>query len=247
MQISFCINADSNQPRIGIAALLSPLDKLAKASLDSCAPPASPLDTKPSCTCSTFVIDSETVATFCLSDSLRIEATPVVQSISRDCTVGILSGDSQCVVDSISRLLSTPFQRALGGLSPDEKAAIVREAQQPCMFVGDGANDAPALMAATVSVALRGGIQALVECANVCIIQGGIERLIELREIAHRYRRKSRRIIQLGLCYNGIGVAAALWGYITPLVAAVAMPIFSSIVIGIAYTAFSPASRSTKT
>jgi cation transport ATPase len=107
-----------------------------------------------------------------------------------------------------------------------------------CTAAVPGANDATALSAAAIGVALRGGIQSILESAHVFIDKGGIEKILLLQRIAIRYRNRARFIVGLGLAYNAVGIGAAFMGYISPLVAAVAMPIFSTILLLLSYTAF---------
>lgn len=189
-------------------------------------------------TISVVTIDSRPIAFFELLDAVRPAAQAVLKHFSARASIGMLSGDRREAVKSIAQKLSPSPALYRGDLSPEAKARYISQAQGATLFVGDGANDAPALLAATVAVALRGGIQSLLECADVCITEGGIEQLHVLDLIASRYRAVSRRIIALGLTYNTVGIIAAMLGYVTPLVAAVAMPIFSSIVVGMAFLAF---------
>jgi Cu2+-exporting ATPase len=186
-----------------------------------------------------LAFESEVARVFELTDSLRMNALPVTQQLARSATIQILSGDRAEVTCAVGRHLGLPADKATGGLLPEDKAAIISAAQTQTLYAGDGANDAPALRAATVGVALRGGIQSILESAHVFIDRGGIEKILILQSIAARYRTMARLIVGLGLTYNAVGICAAFMGYISPLVAAVAMPIFSIILLLIAYTACS--------
>lgn len=175
---------------------------------------------------------------FELVDSVREEARAVVQTLRARGGVHLLSGDRAEVTRTVGRALDIDDPHAQGELLPAEKAAIVSSSNGPTLYVGDGANDAPALHAATIGIALRGGIQSILESADVFITNGGIERISALQQIAARYRARSRSIVGLGLVYNATGIGAAFLGYVSPLVAAIAMPIFSSILVILAYSAF---------
>lgn len=193
---------------------------------------------------SIFSVQSRILTAFYLSDTVRITAPSVIDQLSnRTPSLMIISGDAQSTCNAVARDLALPPHAVRGELTPTDKAALVTGSEQPTLFVGDGANDAPGLSAATIGVALRGGIQSIIESANVCIVQGGVEQVVTLRTIAAQYAHTTRRIIVLGVCYNGIGIVAALCGVITPLVAAVAMPIFSSVLVMMAYTACRGVSR----
>jgi Cu2+-exporting ATPase len=189
-------------------------------------------------TVSVVTVDSVPVAFFELCDGVRSVASSVVKHFSQRALISILSGDRAASVRSVAQQLPPPPVQYWGELVPEQKAQHIREVAGVTLFVGDGANDGPALLEASVGVALRGGIQSLLECADVYITEGGIEQLITLDRIATHYDTAARRIVVLGLAYNAAGIAAALFGYVTPLVAAIAMPVFSSIVVGVAFTAF---------
>lgn len=177
-------------------------------------------------------------AIFELGDTVRAEAQHVVQELRATLPLAILSGDRQEVTASVARALDIDPACARGGLLPEEKAEIIAAAPSATLFAGDGANDAPALRAATIGVALRGGIQSILESAHVFITSGGIERLPILIRIARRYRLMARILVGLGLFYNAVGIGLAFMGLVSPLLAAIAMPIFSSILLLIAYNAF---------
>lgn len=177
-------------------------------------------------------------AIFELSDTVRPEAINLIRELGESYTVSILSGDRQEVTESVARAVGIDSTRSHGGLLPEEKAAIITSTKGASIFAGDGANDAPALRAATVGIALRGGIQSILESAHVFITRGGIEQLPALTRIARRYRLVSRTIVGLGLLYNAVGIALAFLGLVSPLLAAIAMPIFSSVLLLISYHAF---------
>ena len=180
----------------------------------------------------------EAIAAFELVDSLRSETVHAVRLLAARAPVHILSGDRDEVTTHVATSLGVERLRSLGALLPEDKARILSTSGTGTLFAGDGANDALALSAATVGIALQGGIQSILESANVFIERGGIEKLPLLYRIALRYRNVARFIVGLGLTYNAIGIGAAFLGYISPLVAAVAMPIFSSILLLISYSAF---------
>ena len=140
-------------------------------------------------------------AIFELSDTVRAEAISLMRELSENYSVSILSGDRQEVTETVANAVGIDPIRAHGGLLPEDKAAIISATEGATIFAGDGANDAPALRAATVGIALRGGIQSILESAHVFITRGGIEQLPALTRIARRYRLIARTIVGLGLFY----------------------------------------------
>lgn len=185
-----------------------------------------------------LVIDSSPILLFELTDKQVENAHLVIEDLGKSGAISILSGDRTAVVHSLAAKLGINTELCHGGLKPEDKALLLKNTKEAKLFIGDGANDAPALLAADVGVALRGGIQSLLECADVCIVDGGIEQILALKQLSQHYRKVARLIILIGLTYNGVGIIAAMFGLVTPLVAAVAMPVLSSILITIAYAAF---------
>jgi P-type Cu+ transporter len=122
------------------------------------------------------------------------------------------------------------------GLSPDDKLAAVRDRQQAgrrVLMVGDGLNDAGALAAADVGMAVSDDTACLVPACDV-VIRG--DQLPQLPGLL-RYARRARHVILLcfavSVIYNVLGIGLALGGYLTPLVTAILMPVSSLTVVGL--------------
>lgn len=152
----------------------------------------------------------------------------------------LLSGDRQAVVDRLAEQLSGSeplFERALGDASPEEKLAHVEAARHEgtVVMVGDGVNDAAALSAATVGVAVHGGAEASLDAADAIATRAGVLPLLDLVQGARRTLAVVRLNLILSLGYNAVTASLALAGLITPLVAAVLMPISSLSVVTHSY------------
>jgi Cu2+-exporting ATPase len=182
-------------------------------------------------------VDGRELLRLSLKDELRPESFQLVDDFMRaGVPVSVLSGDATGNVHALCSKLSIPVEQLYGDKMPEEKAALIAEHGTHTLFIGDGANDAPAMSKATVSIALRGGIQSVLECADVYIADGSLEKVRTLQAITTSYKRGSLILVTLGLCYNLAGVIAAFMGLISPLIAAIAMPLFSTILITIACT-----------
>jgi Cu2+-exporting ATPase len=143
--------------------------------------------------------------------------------------LGLLSGDHPAIVAQVATSLGIPPERARGGVLPEDKLALVRAAAagHPVVMVGDGVNDAAALAAASVGVAVLGGAEASLHAAHVYLGRPGLIPLVELVQGSRRALRAIRVGLAVSLAYNLSAVTLAVFGAITPLVAAVLMPISS--------------------
>jgi Cu2+-exporting ATPase len=187
-------------------------------------------------------VDGEALAAAAFGDPLRPDATQTVDRLRRlGWELGILSGDHPAVVDAVGRTLEVPAQRRQAAASPEAKLAAVERAvarsslQRPVVMVGDGVNDAAALAAASVGVAVHGGAEASLAAADVFIDHPGLEPLLGLVSGARAAVRVIRRNLALSLAYNLLGATLAVAGIISPLVAAVLMPLSSLTVVTISY------------
>lgn len=172
-----------------------------------------------------------------LSDPLRSGALETVAELGRrGWSMGILSGDHPQIVRSVAQQLGLAPSRCFGGLSPEEKLAAIREsrqAQQTVVMVGDGANDAAALAAADVGIALRGGAEVSLQAAPVFIASGQLSSLLTLLRGAMATKRLVLLNFALSLGYNLVAVGLAMAGWISPLIAALLMPLSSVSVLAL--------------
>ncbi len=173
-----------------------------------------------------------------LGDRIRDDAAPLIRTLEGEGkAVYLLSGDHPAAVAAVAHRLGLPPERARGGVSPEGKRAAVERLQaggRVVLMVGDGVNDAAALRAADVGVAVGGGATASLVAADVFLTRPGVAAVAELLGGARAVMRTVRRLLAVSLAYNAAGAAAAVAGLVTPLVAAVAMPLSSLAVVGLA-------------
>jgi Cu2+-exporting ATPase len=175
-------------------------------------------------------VDGRAQALAAFGDPVRRDA---VQSLRRLRDLGyelaISSGDHPRVVAAVAAELGVPFARVMGGATPEAKLDFIQQqaARETVLMVGDGVNDAAALSAATVGIAVHGGAEASLDAADVFLTQGGLSPIVSLLEGARRTLAVIRRSIGFSLAYNVVGVALAMSGVLSPLIAALMMPMSS--------------------
>ena len=175
-------------------------------------------------------VDGTVVARAGFGDPLRPEARTAVAALqAAGWHVRILSGDATAVVDQVAGTLGLDPRESEGGATPERKreAVLAARALGPVVMVGDGVNDAAAIAAATVGIAVRGGAEASMAAADVYLAQGGIAALRDLLAGAQRTTHVIRRNMAIALGYNAIAVSLAMLGLLDPIVAAILMPVSS--------------------
>ncbi|WP_265108607.1 heavy metal translocating P-type ATPase [Halosolutus halophilus] len=142
----------------------------------------------------------------------------------------VLTGDDETAA---ARFRDHPaVDRVFAGVPPDGKAATIRRvgATGSTAMVGDGTNDAPALAAADVGIAIAGTARAA-DAADVVLVDGALDDVPAVFELASATRRRIRENVGWALCYNAIAIPLAVAGVLNPLFAAVAMATSSVLVV----------------
>ncbi len=183
-------------------------------------------------------VNGRPVAIAGFGDPLRSDASETVQALSAaGWEVGILSGDHPRIVAAMGAQLGLPADRCRGAQSPEQKLATIRQSLSdgPVVMVGDGVNDAAALAAASVGIGVHGGSEATLAAADVFFSKPGLGALLGLLTLSRSTLRRIRLNLGISLTYNVVAAALAAAGIITPLLAAVLMPLSSLGVIANSY------------
>ena len=144
----------------------------------------------------------------------------------------ILSGDNDGAVRHVGRQLGIADVRAR--LLPEQKAAVIaalRAGGERVAMVGDGINDAPALAAADVGIAMGGGSDAAMHAAGVTLMRGDPRLLADAIDMSRRTYRKIRQNLFWACVFNLTGVPLAAFGLLNPMIAGAAMALSSVSVI----------------
>ncbi|MCI5112841.1 MAG: cadmium-translocating P-type ATPase [Marivita sp.] len=173
-------------------------------------------------------------ANLVMSDPLRDGAGEMLDGLRRQGIARILlaTGDRADVAERVTQGLGLDGLRA--GLSPDQKVLLVLTERRkgPVMMVGDGVNDAPALAAADVGVAMGArGAAASAEAADVVLLVDRIDRLGPGIQIARAARQIALQSVVAGIGLSVLGMIAAALGYLTPVQGAVLQEVIDVAVI----------------
>lgn len=160
-----------------------------------------------------------------LGDAIRKSSYNALQRLQTQFeSIQLVSGDREQAVEAVAGELGIASFHS--GMSPEEKQLLVQKSARSFM-IGDGANDALALSSAYVSAAVQGSLDISFRSADSYFLRPGIEPLAPLICAAKKTKQTIYRNLSISLFYNVIGVALALGGWVTPLVAAVVMPLSS--------------------
>jgi heavy metal translocating P-type ATPase len=145
--------------------------------------------------------------------------------------VMLVSGDRESEVKYLAE--SVGISEVHAGKSPEEKVAIVKEetAKARTLFVGDGINDAPALMAATVGVAFGTQNDITTEAADAVVLETALEKIDELMHIGQRLRRIALQSALGGMAASILGMIAAALGYLPPIWGAVGQEVIDLLAV----------------
>jgi heavy metal translocating P-type ATPase len=159
-----------------------------------------------------------------LGDALRADT---VETIARLHELGLrtamLTGDNERTARHIAGLAGIDDVHA--GVLPADKADVLRAMQRHgrVAMVGDGINDAPALMQADVGIAMGSGTDIAIDAADIIILNGRVSAVVTAWEISRWGYRKMLQNVSLAFLFNGIGIPLAATGLIYPVWAMVAM------------------------
>jgi P-type E1-E2 ATPase len=162
------------------------------------------------------------VGSILIADRLRPEAKDAIAALHKmGLRTALLTGDSKQIADAVAKEVG--IETVYAEVLPHDKQKIIRDLRskgERVAMVGDGINDAPALMEATVGIAMGSGTDVARESANVMLIGNDLIRLVETVQIARRCNRVIMQNFTGTLVVDAVGVALAAFGLLNPLFAA---------------------------
>ena len=171
------------------------------------------------------------IAEFKLEDHLRGDSKTSVKDLkSLGMTVKLISGDEKIITEAVATEAGIDKENVYSKISPEKKLSII-ENSPDALMVGDGANDAMALSRSYVSVAVLGALDISLKASDIYLTTPGISNVKKLVIISKETMKVVKRNLFLSLIYNSLSVYAAFTGMISPLVAAIIMPLSSLTVL----------------
>ncbi|MDX1000841.1 heavy metal translocating P-type ATPase [Sinorhizobium medicae] len=186
-------------------------------------------------------IDGRVAGLFAISDPIKATTPAAVQALLKESVrVVMLTGDNKTTANAVARKLGITEVEA--EILPEHKSEIVARLRKEGRIVamaGDGVNDAPALAAADVGIAMGTGTDVAIESAGVTLLKGDLQGIVRARQLSHATMKNIRQNLFFAFIYNAAGVPIAAgvlypsFGLLlSPIIAAAAMALSSVSVIG---------------
>ncbi len=165
------------------------------------------------------------IGAFALADALKADTAEAISRLKKHgIDVYIMSGDNQGTVEYVAKQLG--IAHAFGNMSPRDKASEVQKlkaAGKTVAMVGDGINDAPALAAANVSFAMKGGADVAEHTASATLMQHSVNQLADALLVSQATLKNIKQNLFFAFFYNILGIPLAALGFLNPVIAGAAM------------------------
>jgi Cu+-exporting ATPase len=179
--------------------------------------------------------DGVALAVFAVGDQLKDNAAQTVTSLrARGITPWLVTGDSTQVAANVASAVGIDSAYVVSHATPETKLEIVQRLKsegRTVLMIGDGINDAAALTAADLSMAMGTGTDTAINNADITLMQTGLNNVIEALKLSTKTIKIIRLNMGWALIYNVIGLPIAAAGLLTPLYAAAAMAASSVLVV----------------
>jgi cation-transporting P-type ATPase A/B/Cu+-exporting ATPase len=177
--------------------------------------------------------DGQTIGALSLADTIRASAAPAVRELhALGLRCVLLTGDNETTANAVGE--SIGVDEVIAGALPAEKVAVIRgmQGEGRCVaMVGDGVNDAPALAAADLGLAVGSGTDAAINAADLIIVRDDLCVVAGAIGLARRTLKTIRGNLSWAFFYNLAAIPVAALGLLDPLIAGAAMGLSSSFVV----------------
>jgi Cu+-exporting ATPase len=180
--------------------------------------------------------EKDLLGLFAVRDAIKTNAKQVVEQLQRQgMKTFLVTGDNSLTAASIAKQVGIAAENVFAEIRPEQKAEFVKKLQAAggrVAFVGDGINDAPALMQADLGIAVSRASDVAREAADIILLKSEIEAVPEALGLARATLRTIKQNLFWAFFYNALGVPLAALGFISPIFCAAAMGFSDLIVIG---------------
>jgi Cu+-exporting ATPase len=174
-------------------------------------------------------VDGAPAGTMVVEDPLRPSAVQAIRELHEEkLRIVMLTGDVRPTAEAVARAVG--IDEVIADVRPDQKRDVIERLQREGRIVamaGDGINDAPALAAASVGIAMGTGTDVAIESAGITLVGGDISGLVRARHLSGATMRNIRQNLFLAFVYNAVGVPVAA-GVLYPLAGILVSPIWAS-------------------
>jgi Cu+-exporting ATPase len=175
------------------------------------------------------------LAVFAVGDELKFDAAQTIEKLkSSGVTPWLLTGDSEDAAQSIAKQVGIESDHVFSGALPQRKLTKIRELQSEShtvVMVGDGINDAAALVGADISIAMGTGTDVAVSSADITLMRTDLAAVVDALKLSKRTLRTIRVNLGWAFAYNVVGIPIAVLGLLSPMYAAGAMALSSLFVV----------------
>ncbi|GAA10415.1 cation/heavy metal transporter [Acetobacter tropicalis NBRC 101654] len=172
-------------------------------------------------------VDGRLAGLIAVADPLRADTRASLAALHADgLRIIMLTGDNEATAKAVATQAGN-IAEVHAGLKPQDKADIVKHLTAQGAHVamtGDGVNDAPALAAASVGIAMGTGTDVAIESAGITLAHGSLEALVRARRLAHATMRNIRQNLAFSFLFNGIGIPIAA-GVLYPICGLLLSPV----------------------
>jgi len=176
------------------------------------------------------------IGVLALRDTLKACASEVIAQLQKSRKkIYLLTGDNRRTATAIARQLGIPNENVFAEIRPEQKADIIARLQKQgerIAFVGDGINDAPALEQADLGIAVSRASDVAREAADIILLNSDIHAIPEALGLAQATLRTIKQNLFWAFFYNAAAVPLAAFGFLSPVLSALAMGISDLLVIG---------------
>jgi Cu+-exporting ATPase len=187
-----------------------------------------------------LAVDGQLAGTIAVADPVKATTLPALNELRAEgLHIVMASGDAEATAQAVGHTLG--IEDVHGGVRPQDKVALIQRLKaegRRVAMAGDGINDAPALAAADVGIAMGSGTDVAMSTAQVTLVKGDLRRILQARKISEQTVANMKQNLAFAFLYNAIGVPLAAgvlypaFGLLlSPMVAALAMSLSSVSVV----------------